>query len=96
MAKYEGDGRGYVRHFDVNKDANHSSDRKLTCIFYANLHWKEADGGHLKLFIPQSNPEEYELISPIANRIVIFQSRHFPHEVCSSFSHRYALAIWMH
>jgi Rps23 Pro-64 3,4-dihydroxylase Tpa1-like proline 4-hydroxylase len=99
LAEYPGNGAGYVRHYDVprGKSEVSRSKRRLTCIFYANLDWKEEDGGHLKLYIPNtSNPEEFHLISPIANRLVIFQSEYFAHEVCPSFASRYAITLWMH
>lgn len=76
---YPGNGSHYNKHCD-NPLKN---GRKLTCILYLNKEWKQSDGGQLKMF---HNDDNYILIDPLLNRLVIFWSDiRCLHEVFISF-----------
>ena len=95
-------GSRYVRHTD---DAREQT-RRLTCIFYVNPDWEEADGGQLCLYLGHlgrvsligetaPRPPTIETITPLANRLVLFWSdARVPHEVLPAFKARYAVSVW--
>lgn len=83
-----------------------ASTRRLTCLFYLNPQWKDGDGGQLRLYRPpdgepfsdwgQDRHLSHVDIEPLANRLLIFQSRVFEHEVLPSRSQRYSLTAWFY
>jgi SM-20-related protein len=79
-----------VKHVDAPDGKN---GRRVTCIFYGNFDWKPEHGGELKIFLPTG---EAKIIEPRANRLVLFQSQYFPHEVLSSYAQRLAVTMWFH
>ena len=95
-------GSRYVRHTD---DAREQT-RRLTCIFYVNPDWEEADGGQLCLYLGHLGrvslsgetalrPPTIATITPLANRLVLFWSdARVPHEVLPAFKARYAVSVW--
>ena len=95
-------GSRYVRHTD---DAREQT-RRLTCIFYVNPDWEEADGGQLCLYLGHlgrmsligetaPRPPTIATITPLANRLVLFWSdARVPHEVLPAFKARYAVSVW--
>jgi len=84
-----------MRHIDAYKGA---STRRLTFLYYINPNWKEADGGHLRIYLPggSNNNELIRDIEPLGDRLVIFQSRVLEHEVLPTYIHRYALTVWFY
>jgi SM-20-related protein len=89
LARYPRGAR-YVRHLDAT--AVHASARRLTLLLYLNPDWTEADGGQLRLFVPEQAPLD---IAPIANRLLVFHSHGVPHEVLESHADaRYSLTLW--
>lgn len=52
LARYPGSGARYARHRDALPD--HVGDRRrLTAVYYLNVDWKAADGGCLRLYLPE-------------------------------------------
>jgi len=90
LACYPGEGTHYVRHLDSFVGG---STRRLTALYYLNPNWKKGDGGELRMYL---NNGEWKDIEPIADRLVIFQSRRMEHEVLPSFQMRYALTMWFY
>ncbi|CAN0235917.1 unnamed protein product, partial [Ectocarpus fasciculatus] len=58
LARYPGDGRGYVRHRDTPRSAQDSeeAERKITALYYLNPDWKTSMGGQLRVHL-ESRPE---------------------------------------
>lgn len=80
---YTGGGFNLIRrggHLDVHIDGNwHDTmqvHRRLNLILYLHPHWKEAWGGHLN-FYDLTAKNKKRSISPIANRLVIFETHDF-------------------
>lgn len=65
---------GYYRR---HSDAEHSSRRRLTAIYYVNPEWQQSDGGVLRLHHPTGSAAD---IAPLLDRMVLFDSR-IEHEV---------------
>ena len=82
-------GRGYAIHRDRFKTNPH---RLVSFVFYLNDHWKEADGGYLKLY--NESQEEIKRIEPIANRMAIFMSETL-HEVTECYDERRSITGWL-
>ncbi|CBJ30213.1 [Skp1-protein]-hydroxyproline N-acetylglucosaminyltransferase, family GT60 [Ectocarpus siliculosus] len=58
LARYPGDGRGYVRHRDTPRSAQDSeeAERKITALYYLNPDWRPSMGGQLRVHL-DSRPE---------------------------------------
>mgnify|MGYP001953352451 FL=1 len=83
-------GAGYKKHYDAFKG---QSNRVLSTVYYLNDNWQPGDGGELAIY----DAEEDQLITqvqPVLNRLVIFLSEEFPHEVLPAKNHRYSIAGW--
>ena len=83
-------GTGYKKHYDAFKG---QSNRVLSTVYYLNDNWQPGDGGELAIY----DAEEDQLITqvqPVLNRLVIFLSEEFPHEVLPAKNHRYSIAGW--
>lgn len=87
LARYPGDGAGYVRHRDAFAG---SVNRFVTAIWYLNPDWRPADGGRLRLFVP-GEPR----IEPCLDRLLVFFSADIEHAVEPSFAERWAMTAWM-
>ena len=74
MCLLRGAAAGFYRR---HSDAQNSSRRVLTAIYYVNPSWSAADGGQLRLWLPSGAELDIE---PIADRLVLFSS-HIEHEV---------------
>lgn len=82
-------GTRYVRHVDAfSKDDN----RRISIVLYINPSWTNGDGGELLLY-PKSEGTP-EKISPIAGRLVIFEST-IEHEVLPSKIERHSITGWL-
>ena len=84
-------GAYYRKHLDQFRDAD---QRIVTLILYLNAAWREADGGHLRLYTDPSDEVRQELVLPIAGRLVCFLSDRFPHEVLPARRERLSLTGW--
>ena len=89
---YPGEEARYVRHLDTLKDKG--PDRRVTCIYYPNREWKKEDGGELRVYL--ENGEDFVDIQPVADRLVVFQSRRIEHEVLPTKKERYAVSSWFY
>jgi SM-20-related protein len=67
------------------------SNRMISMIVYLNAHWKEGDGGELRIH-QESN---FIDIAPIMNRAVLFRSDCVLHEVLPSVTPRRSLTGWL-
>lgn len=98
LFSYEGhfamypDGHFYRRHLDRFADA---AQRTVTCILYLNEDWQEADGGALRIYLPEeAGGESFVDIAPKGGTAVIFRSGEFEHEVLPAARDRLSLTGW--
>jgi SM-20-related protein len=93
---YPGEGARYIRHLDAYVG---SSERRITCLYYLNPEYKDANdaklGGDLRVFHDNSD-DQFTDIAPIGDRLVIFQSRLLEHEVLASYFKRFAITVWFY
>lgn len=95
LAWYPGDGAGYARHTDAMPDDRVDSDqRKLTVILYCNRDWIPANGGALRLWLPECEGGRTVDVEPISGRLLIFLSGCMMHEVLPSYRNRCAITSW--
>lgn len=83
-----GPGAGYHKHLDQIQG---SDARVLTLIAYLNPDWTDADGGQLRLVLPDGNAVE---VMPSAGTLVAFLSGDRWHEVLPGRRNRWALTGW--
>jgi SM-20-related protein len=77
----------YRRHLDRLA----GDDRRvLSCVLYLNDDWTPADGGQLRLHLPDGVQE----VLPEAGTLVTFLSERFEHEVLPARRERLSLAGW--
>jgi SM-20-related protein len=88
FAKYEA-GDFYEKHLDAFAS---SKNRVVTTVFYLNDSWSEADGGALVIY-DKEDTKLRELL-PLQNRLVVFLSEVFAHEVLPAKKERYSIAGW--
>ncbi len=88
FARYEA-GDFYEKHLDAFKN---SKNRVVTTVYYLNDVWSEADGGELVMYDKEG--KELQKVLPQANRLVVFLSEDFPHEVLPAKKTRYSIAGW--
>ncbi len=81
-------GTYYKRHLDQFKKDDH---RKLSVICYLNKDWKEAEGGQLRIYLPEGEQD----ILPLAGRLVCFRSDQLEHEVLPATRARLSLTGWI-
>lgn len=85
-------GRFYARHIDRFTDAAH---RKVSCILYLNEDWLPAEGGELRLYLPDVDGyEQSQDVLPEGGTLVTFLSDRFPHEVLPATRERFSLTGW--
>ena len=80
-------GARYLRHRDQFRSDDH---RKLSILCYLNKEWKVADGGQLRLYLPDGARD----ILPEAGRLVCFRSDQLEHEVLPATRERFSLTGW--
>ncbi len=87
-------GTGYKRHIDTFQNDDR---RKLSIAFYLNdTDWSPEDGGALALYLSQKDGGETTVtISPMAGRMVIFESQKIPHEVLVAHRDRLSITGWL-
>jgi SM-20-related protein len=88
FARYEA-GDFYEKHLDAFKN---SKNRVVTTVYYLNKAWKKEDGGELIVY--DAHSQERERVAPYGNRLVVFMSEAFPHEVLRANAVRYSIAGW--
>ena len=83
-------GAYYVKHLDCHRNQN---NRILTFILYLNRrNWSKTNGGQLRMYM---NEQEIMDINPIGNRLVLFDSSAFYHEVLPATRPRMSYTGWM-
>jgi SM-20-related protein len=82
-------GARYARHLDRLR---HSDGRVISAVFYLNHGWREADGGALRLYLPDGSSRD---ILPQAGKLLLFLSARFEHEVLPATRDRMSIACWM-
>jgi len=82
-------GDFYRKHLDAFKG---ESNRILSTVYYLNDEWSVDNGGELIIY--DENDNEAERVLPVFNRLVVFLSEEFPHEVRPSWSDRFSIAGW--
>jgi SM-20-related protein len=83
-------GAYYQKHRDAFKGAR---NRVLSTVLYLNDEWGSANGGELVLYA-DDNCTELLRCAPVFNRLVLFLSEEFPHEVLPAQAVRYSVAGW--
>ena len=107
VACYPGGGAAYGPHVDnADGDGRTGQDygRCFTAVFYLNPQWKERDGGALRVFLQDRDPDGAEgppsrravEIYPHGNTLVLFRADRMVHEVCPSQAERLAMTVWMY
>lgn len=84
-------GTRYQRHKDQFRGMG---TRRVSCILYLNHDWQISDGGALRLYLDNDNPDQYRDIYPYAGRLVTFLSERFYHEVLPASRERYSITGW--
>ena len=82
-------GARYARHLDRLR---HSDARVVSAVFYLNEDWREADGGALRLYMPDGSSRD---VYPHAGNLLLFLSAQFEHEVLPAVRDRMSIACWM-
>ena len=88
FAIYE-EGDFYEKHLDTFKN---SKNRVVTVVYYLNENWNEDDGGELVIY--DENDNYLTQVAPNGNRMIVFMSEKFPHEVLPAKTTRYSIAGW--
>ncbi|MFP4092029.1 MAG: 2OG-Fe(II) oxygenase [Cyclobacteriaceae bacterium] len=81
------EGTFYKRHADRFQKNAH---RVISVVCYMNKGWQEADGGKLRMFLPDREVD----IAPLPGRMVCFRSE-IEHEVLITHKPRYSITGWM-
>jgi SM-20-related protein len=82
----------YKKHIDQFKQTSY---RIISCILYLNQEWKAEDGGQLRIYTPEDNPNHYFDVLPTAGTFVCFRSEDIPHEVLPTSRERYSVTGWL-
>lgn len=82
-------GAGYARHLDRLRG---SDARVVSAVFYLNPAWLDAEGGALRLYLPNGAHRD---IYPRAGHLLLFLSGQFEHEVLPATRQRLSIACWM-
>jgi len=83
------EGSFYAPHVDQFRD---HGDRIFSVITYLNPHWKEGDGGELRIHHADG---PFEDISPLHGRLVCFKSDEILHEVLPAVEPRVSITGWI-
>lgn len=79
-------GARYARHLDRSPAG---AERVVSLVLYLNEHWRDADGGELRLYA-----DPVVDLCPRGGTLVLFQSERFEHEVRSTRAVRRSLTGW--
>ena len=88
-ARYE-PGAFYKTHLDA---FGGKRNRVLSTTYYLNPDWTSGHAGELVLYAPDAQ-EVLATVVPRFNRMVVFLSERFPHEVLPTTQLRYSVAGW--
>jgi len=88
VARYAA-GAAYQRHRDAFAGP---ASRILTLIYYANPGWRSADGGFLRLHLPDGPVD----VEPRLDRLVAFLATRVEHEVRPAHAPRLAVTAWFY
>lgn len=91
FAKYS-IGKFYRRHRDAFQA---QKGRVLSVIFYLNVDWQPQNGGNLVIYTQENNLEKAVSITPMAGRLVCFESKKLDHEVTETFAERFSITGWL-
>lgn len=80
-------GTFYAKHRDRFRG---DDARVLSSVLYLNDGWQESDGGALRLYLPHRHLDIY----PSADKLVVFLSADFEHEVLAATRDRLSIAGW--
>lgn len=80
-------GTGYARHRDRFRD---DDARVLSSVLYLNEGWQPADGGALRLHLPEGAQD----VLPAGGTLVLFLSAEIEHEVLAATRERASIAGW--
>lgn len=81
-------GALYSKHLDAFAG---EKNRVLSTVMYLNQDWREEEGGELLLYTEEGTAE---VVLPQQNRLVLFLSERFPHEVKPATRERHSIAGW--
>lgn len=91
-------GTFYGRHLDAFAGRR---NRIISTVLYLNTDWREGEGGEMLLYEGQTGGQQstqsttlLQCVQPVLNRLVLFLSERFPHEVRPAQRARYSLAGW--
>jgi Rps23 Pro-64 3,4-dihydroxylase Tpa1-like proline 4-hydroxylase len=95
LAYYHPQNARYERHRDAFpvSDQEDITQRRVTAIVYLNPDWIAGDGGELRIYGKNGEPDQD--IQPIATRMVVFLSGVADHAVVAASQDRYALTAWI-
>ena len=82
-------GDFYEKHLDAFKN---SKNRVVTVVYYLNENWDKSNGGELVIY--DENHHYLTTVTPHKNKMIVFMSDKFPHEVLSAKATRYSIAGW--
>ncbi len=88
-ARYQAGGF-YRKHLDAFKGER---NRLLSTVFYLNPDWQAGQGGELLVY-NHDGTAIVTSVTPLANRLVLFLSEEFPHEVLPATRQRLSIAGW--
>jgi len=91
FAKYDV-GKFYRRHRDTFQA---QKGRILSVIYYLNPNWLPEHGGNLIIYTLENGIEKKIVISPLAGRLVCFESEKLEHEVSEAFAERFSISGWL-
>jgi SM-20-related protein len=91
FAKYA-KGKFYRRHRDSFQT---KKGRVLSVIYYLNFNWVQENGGNLIIYDSKSGIEEAITITPLAGRMVCFESEKLDHEVTEALLDRFSVTGWL-
>jgi SM-20-related protein len=88
-------GAFYKKHVDAFKDQRlvSQANRVLSTVLYLNPDWQPGDGGELLMYDTQDT-RLLESIAPECDKLVVFLSEKFPHEVKPTANDRHSVAGW--
>lgn len=81
-------GKLYQKHLDRFRG---SEQRTVTCVFYLNEDWKEANGGQLRLYLDAAGDGPYVDVLPRAGTLAVFLTEGRWHEVLPATRERMSL-----
>ena len=84
-------GGAYLRHLDQFSYGTNAKSRQLSSILYLNTNWQADDGGELRLYLDEN---DYIYIFPTADKLVLFLSANFWHEVRPAKRERASITGW--